>query len=85
MLKVNILIVLMLLVVVAVAFWWSVDENDQEYVMEDYIVLKYDTFWNIYNNLGYYSTMTYSEALYTFKQDNNLTTSGLIERTEFKS
>lgn len=43
-----------------------------EYTTEEMVAYEGFTFWELYNESEYYKTMSYQEALYTFKSDNNL-------------
>lgn len=53
-------------------------QKPDKYVLEDYIVPPNWTFWSYYcENLDKYSN--YDEALYTFKQDNNMKTYQVYE------
>ena len=46
-------------------------DNPTTYEYEEVIVSSGDTFWGYYQQ-GYYSDVNYSEALHTFKKDNNM-------------
>lgn len=61
--------------------WFITPEEpdiEKDYIIEEYIVQKYDTFWAIYKD-RYSNIMSYREALEIFKEDNDMGEYRLIE------
>lgn len=75
------IILIILVFMLGVIIWLNLseDENESDYIFEERVVGKCDTFWGYYNNEGYYSDMCYEEALYTFKKDNGKQNYSLVE------
>lgn len=72
--RLTITVLALLVIMLAIAIF---KQEPVEYTYEQVTVGAGDTFWNYYEQ-GYYADMCYSEALYTFKQDNDRTSSKLI-------
>lgn len=73
--------VIIILIIVAVLMLIVIVKNskvNEELQFEEYTAIKNDTFWAIYEE-RYADEMSYSEALYNFKKDNNMTAYELIE------
>ena len=64
----TITVIIMLAIMLGIAIF---KQEPVEYTYTEHIVASGDTFWAYYNN-GYYADVCYSEALYTFKKDNNM-------------
>jgi len=77
--EINLFVILFLITYVISLACFEVYELNKEYKMEKYVIVKYDTFWNIWGNLKYYSKMDYKTALNTFKKDNDKINNNLIE------
>lgn len=72
-----IIVILILFIMIMIA---SVNriKSEQDLYMEEYIVSKGDTFWDIYEE-RYSDKVSYAEAMYNFKKDNNMSKYDLIE------
>ena len=66
--RLTITVIVILAIMLGIAIF---KQEPVEYTYTEHIVASGDTFWTYYNN-GYYADVCYSEALYTFKQDNNM-------------
>lgn len=53
-------------------------KKEEVFYYEEYVACKNDTFWAIYED-KYQNIMSYDEALYLFKKDNNMKAYELIE------
>lgn len=69
--------VLLMVIIWVPIFIFDIGNDNVEYKYEQITVCSGDTFWNYYNN-GYYDDVSYGEALYEFKKDNEKTKSGLV-------
>lgn len=67
--RLTITVIIMLAIMLGIAIFKQDDPITYEY--EEVIVSSGDTFWQFYQD-GYYADVCYSEALYTFKKDNNM-------------
>ena len=67
--RLTITVLVMLIIMLGIAIFKQ--DNPTAYEYEEITVQAGDTFWGYYQQ-GYYSDVNYSEALHTFKKDNNM-------------
>ena len=73
--RLTITVIVILAIMLAISIF---KQEPVEYTYTEHIVGTGDTFWGYYQQ-GYYSDVNYSEALHTFKRDNNMDKYSLYE------
>ena len=70
--KIIIIVISLAIIVFFVSYLYFCKTEKIEFEYNTIIAEPYFTFWKVYGNSEYYQRMSYDEALWTFKQDNNM-------------
>lgn len=70
--KIIIIVISLAIVVFFVSYLYFSKTEKIEFEYNTIIAEPYFTFWKVYGNSEYYQRMSYDEALWAFKQDNNM-------------